>query len=147
MRPPWQARASPFVACRGSSPATNSLATGADAIDAAICIAADANPDFFTGNRFAQAPLYLVRGGLIRSFESGAWVSLDGVYLKGGRITVNGIPGDNEQENLRGGFTIGLPIDRQNSLKLNASTGIYSRTGSTFSLGGMAWQYRWGDGD
>jgi len=104
------------------------------------------NPDFFTGNSFAQAPLYLVRGGIIRNFESGVWVSLDGLYLKGGRTTLNGIPGNNEQENVRAGFTVSLPINRQNSVKLNASTGIYSRTGSDFSLVGLAWQYRWGAG-
>jgi len=104
------------------------------------------NPDFFTGNSFAQAPLYLVRGGIIRNFESGVWVSLDGLYLKGGRTTLNGIPGNNEQENVRAGLTVSLPINRQNSVKLNASTGIYSRTGSDFSLVGLAWQYRWGAG-
>lgn len=104
------------------------------------------NPDFFNGNRFAQAPLYLVRSSLIRNFDSGAWISLDGTYFKGARTTVNGNPGDNEQEAVRAGLTIALPIDRQNSIKLNASTGIYTRTGSEFSLVGLAWQYRWGGG-
>ena len=104
------------------------------------------NPDFFNGKNFAQAPLYLVRGSLIRNFESGAWISLDGLYFTGLRTTVNGVKGDNEQENVRTGLTLALPIDRQNSVKLNASTGIYTRTGSQFSLLGIAWQYRWGPG-
>jgi len=47
---------------------------------------------------------------------------------------------------VRGGFTVALPINRQNSIKLNASTGIYTRTGTEFSLVGLAWQYRWGGG-
>jgi len=104
------------------------------------------NTDFFNGNRFAQAPLYLVRGSVIRNFDSGAWISLDGTYLKGARTALNGAPGDNEQENVRAGFTVALPINRQNSIKLNASTGIYTRTGTEFSLVGLAWQYRWGGG-
>jgi hypothetical protein len=104
------------------------------------------NPDFFIGNRFAQAPLYLVRGSVIRNFDSGAWISLDGTYLRGARTTLNGAPGDNEQENARAGFTVALPVNRQNSIKLNASTGIYTRTGSEFSVFGLAWQYRWGEG-
>jgi hypothetical protein len=104
------------------------------------------NPDFFSGNRFAQAPLYMVRGSVIRNFDSGAWISLDGTYFKGARTTLNGVLGDNEQENMRAGFTVALPINRQNSIKLNASTGIYTRTGSEFSLVGLAWQYRWGEG-
>jgi hypothetical protein len=51
-----------------------------------------------------------------------------------------------EQRNTRAGFTFALPIDRHNSLKLSASTGISTRTGSEFSAVGIAWQYRWGDG-
>jgi hypothetical protein len=56
------------------------------------------------------------------------------------------VKSDNEQANTRAGLTLALPIDRQNSLKLSASTGITSRTGSEFSAFGIAWQYRWGDG-
>jgi hypothetical protein len=104
------------------------------------------NTDFFGGNRFAQAPLYLVRSSVIRNFDSGAWISLDGTYFKGARTTLNGVPGDNEQENVRAGFTLAIPANRQNSIKLNASTGLYTRTGTEFSLVGLAWQYRWGEG-
>src|SRR6187401_1977900 len=42
------------------------------------------NTDFFNGSRFAQAPIYLVRGHIIYNFESGVWVSLDGSYFTGG---------------------------------------------------------------
>ena len=104
------------------------------------------DPDFFNGKHFAQAPLCLVRGSIIHYFDSGAWISFDGSWFRGLRTTVNGITGDNEQENVRAGLTLALPIDRQNSIKLNASTGIYTRTGSEFSLVGIAWQYRWGAG-
>jgi len=106
-----------------------------------------ANPDFFNGKKFEQASLYLVRTSLIYSFDSGTWISLDGSYFRGLRTTVNGDKGDNEQENVRAGLTVGLPIDRRNSIKLNAGTGIYTRTGSEFSTLGIAWQYRWGGGD
>jgi hypothetical protein len=105
-----------------------------------------ANADFFNGKRFEQAPLYLVRTHLIYNFKSGAWISWDGAYLRGARTTVDGNVGDNEQENIRTGWTLGLPIDRSYSIKLNAGTGIYTRTGSQFSNVAIAWQYRWGDG-
>ena len=104
------------------------------------------NADFFMGKRFAQAPLYMVRGHLIHYFQSGAWVSFDGSYFTGARTTVNGVKGDNEQENVRAGLTLGLPIDRNNSVKFSASKGIYTLTGSEFSIVGVAWQYRWGAG-
>ena len=104
------------------------------------------NPDFFNGKKFEQAPLYLVRTHLIHTFESGVWISLDGIYFRGLRTTVNGDQGDNEQENVRAGLTVAFPLDRQNSIKLNAGTNIYTRTGSQFSNVGIAWQYRWGEG-
>jgi hypothetical protein len=56
------------------------------------------------------------------------------------------VKSDNEQANSRAGFTLALPVDRNNSLKLSASTGITTRTGSEFSAVGVAWQYRWGEG-
>ena len=104
------------------------------------------NTDFFNGSTFAQAPLYLVRGDIIYNFESGAWLSLDGIYFTGGRTTVNGVRNDNEQTNTRAGLTLALPVDRYNSIKVNVSTGISTRTGSEFSAVGVAWQYRWGAG-
>jgi hypothetical protein len=104
------------------------------------------NTDFFNGSTLAQAPIYLVQGHLIYNFASGAWASLDGTYFTGGRTTLNGVRGDNEQANTRAGLTVALPVDRYNSIKLNASTGISTRTGSEFSAFGVAWQYRWGAG-
>jgi len=104
------------------------------------------NTDFFNGNTFAQAPIYLAQGHLIYNFKSGIWVSLDGTYFAGGRTTLNGVKSDNEQTNTRAGLTLAVPVDRHNSIKLTASTGITTRTGSEFSIIGAAWQYRWGGG-
>jgi hypothetical protein len=104
------------------------------------------NTDFNNGSTFAQAPIYWVRGSIIYNFPSGVWVSLDGTYFTGGRTTLNGVRDDNEQTNTRAGLTLALPVDRYNSIKLNASTGISTRTGSEFSAVGVAWQYRWGAG-
>ena len=104
------------------------------------------NTDFFGGNTFAQAPIYAVQGHILYTFQSGVWMALDGIYFAGGRTALNGVNSDNEQANTRAGFTLALPIDKRNSLKLSASTGITTRTGSEFSAVGVAWQYRWGDG-
>jgi hypothetical protein len=104
------------------------------------------NTDFVGGNTFAQAPFCAVQGHILYTFPSGAWFALDGVYFSGGRTSLNGVTIDNEQRNTRAGFTVALPIDRNNSLKLSASTGITTRTGSDFSAVGLAWQYRWGNG-
>jgi hypothetical protein len=71
---------------------------------------------------------------------------LDGTYDYGGRTTVGGVRGDDVQGNSRFGATLALPVDRNHSIKLYASTGVSTRTGSNYTLGGIAWQYRWGGG-
>jgi hypothetical protein len=63
-----------------------------------------------------------------------------------GVTTLNGVRGANEQTNTRAGLTFTLPVDRYNSIKFNAGTGISTRTGSEFTAFGVAWQYRWGAG-
>jgi Putative MetA-pathway of phenol degradation len=102
------------------------------------------NTDFFGGNTFSQAPIYAVQGHVIYTFQSGIWMALDGLYFAGGRTALNGVKSDNEQAITRAGLTVALPIDRQSSLKLSASTGITTRTGSELTAVGIAWQFRWG---
>ncbi len=104
------------------------------------------NTDFFNGGTFAQAPVYAVQTHVIYSFQSGIWLGLSGTYFTGGATTLNGVKADNQQTNTRAGLTLSLPVDRHNSVKLYASTGTSTRTGSGFSAIGAAWQYRWGSG-
>jgi hypothetical protein len=104
------------------------------------------NDDFLSGKTREQDPIYSVQGHLIYSFRSGVWGALNATYYTGGRATVDGVQGDNLQQNSRLGATVALPLDRHNSIKLYASTGVSTRTGSDFDAIGIAWQYRWGGG-
>jgi hypothetical protein len=80
------------------------------------------------------------------SFQSGIWLGLGGTYFTGGRTSLNGVRADNAQTNTRAGLSLALPVDRHNSVKIHASTGTSTRTGSDFTAVGIAWQYRWGGG-
>lgn len=102
------------------------------------------NDDFFGGKHREQDPIYSVKTHLIYSLRNGIWASLDGTYYWGGRTTVDGVRGDDLQENTRVGVTLALPVNRQNSIKLYASTGVSTRFGDDFDLIGVGWQYRWG---
>jgi len=104
------------------------------------------NDDYFGGNTLEQDPVYSTQAHVTYDFGRGVWGALDGTYDYGGRTTVNGVRGDDVQGNSRLGATLVLPVDRNNSIKLYASTGVSTRTGSDYNLGGIAWQYRWGDG-
>ena len=104
------------------------------------------NDDFFGGNTLAQDPLYSLQGHLIYGFRSGIWASLDATYFAGGRTTLNGVLNSDLQQNWRIGGTLAFPVDRGNSIKLYASSGVAARTGNSYDLIGVAWQYRWGGG-
>ena len=104
------------------------------------------NNDFYGGNKRAQDPVYSFQGHAIYAFPRGVWGSLDATYFTGGRTTLNGVRNYDLQQNWRLGATLALPIDRLNSVKLYASSGVSARTGNNFDLIGIAWQYRFGGG-
>jgi len=104
------------------------------------------NDDFLGGKTRAQDPLYSVQAHLTYGFDSGVWLAVDGTYFTGGQTTVDGVASADRQANTRGGLTLALPVNRSNSVKLYATTGVSTRTGSNFDTFGVAWQYRWLDG-
>lgn len=104
------------------------------------------NGNYFGGHKREQDPVYSIQAHLIYSFSHGAWGAIDGTYFRGGRTTTDGIRDGDLQENTRLGATLALPINRQNSLKLFASTGVATRTGGDFDTIGAAWQFRWRGG-
>jgi hypothetical protein len=104
------------------------------------------NHDFFGGKTRAQAPIYSVQGHVSYTLGAGIWVALDGTYYTGGRTTVDGVEGNDLQQNSRLGVTVALPVHRYLSVKLYGSTGVSTRTGSDFTAGGLFFQYRWGGG-
>jgi hypothetical protein len=91
----------------------------------------------------AQDPLYSVQTHVIYSFARGIWMALDATYYTGGQTSVDGVANAERQSNSRGGLTLAFPVDRNNSIKLYGSTGVSTRTGSSFNTFGVAWQCRW----
>jgi hypothetical protein len=104
------------------------------------------NNDFFGGNTLEQDPLYSTQVHLTYNIVPGAWAALDATYDYGGRTTVNGVRGDDVHSTSRAGATVAVSVNKNNSIKFNASTGVSTRTDDSYNLFGVAWQYRWGDG-
>ena len=104
------------------------------------------NNDFYGGSTRAQDPIYSFQAHAIYAFPRGAWGSLDATYFTGGRTTIDGTRNYDLQQNWRVGATLALSIDRLNSIKLYASSGVSARTGNNFDGVGMAWQFRFGGG-
>jgi hypothetical protein len=101
------------------------------------------NNDYYGGKTIEQDPVYSTQAHVTYDFGKGVWCALTGMYDYGGRTTVSGVRGDDLQGNSRVGATLALPVNRNNSVKLYTSTSIYTRAGSDYTLGGIAWQLRW----
>lgn len=104
------------------------------------------NTNFLGGNTLSQNPMYSTETHAIYYFQNTAWISADATYYMGGQSYVNGIPINGSQENWRFGSTLSYPIDKQNSIRLTGSKGVYSRTNTSYDALGISWQFRWGGG-
>jgi hypothetical protein len=106
----------------------------------------ETNDNYYGGRSRAQDPIYSFQAHAVRSFPKGLWLAVDGTRYRGGRTVTDGFADQNLQSNGRLGLTLGVPINRRQSLKLYYSTGVVTRTGTDFDTVGGAWQYRWGGG-
>jgi hypothetical protein len=104
------------------------------------------NDEFYGGRTRSQDPVYSLQGDAIYNFRGGSWASVDVYYLTGGSTELDGVDKRDVQRNWRVGGTFAVPVDRRNSIKIYASSGVSARTGNNFDLAGIAWQYRWGGG-
>lgn len=104
------------------------------------------NNDFYVGRTLEQDPVYTSQLHMTYNFGKGIWGAVSGTYDHGGRTTVDGVENNDLLNNSRMGATLALPVNRNNSLKLYASTSIHTSIGSDFDLLGVIWQYRWGGG-
>ncbi len=104
------------------------------------------NRDFFGGRTREVAPLYSVQSGLSYTFAPGGWVALNAGYFKGARTTVDEVESDVEQQGIRIGGTLVLPLNRYQSVKLYSISGYNAHREHDFQAFGIAWQYRWGGG-
>jgi hypothetical protein len=103
------------------------------------------NDDFFGGNLREQDPLYSAQVHATRQLGRGVWGAVSATYYNGARTTLNGVERDDRLEGSRMALTFSLPVDRRNSIKLSASSGLFTRTGSDFDGAGVIWQHLWGE--
>lgn len=104
------------------------------------------NASYLGNNTLSQNPVYSSETHVIYYFPNTAWISADATYFFGGQTYVNGTPVNGPQENWRFGTTLSYPVDKHHSIRLTGSTGVYSRTDTSYNAIGISWQYRWGGG-
>jgi hypothetical protein len=102
------------------------------------------NGDFFGGRVREQEPIASLQGHAVYRFSRGAWLAVDATRYHGGQSSVDGALNQDLQSNVRLGVTASVPINGRQSVKINASTGVSTRTGTDFDSIGAVWQYAWG---
>jgi hypothetical protein len=102
------------------------------------------NTDFFGGRARSQEPITAVQAHAVYTFSPGAWLALDGTRYHGGRTSLGNALNADSQSNTRFGLTGSVPINGLQSVKINVSTGVSTRTGTDFDTVGAVWQYAWG---
>lgn len=101
------------------------------------------NSEFKTDIKRKQEPVYSTQAHLIYNIKNGMWCALNANYYWGGLIKEDGVQSSKDFANSRYGFVFAMPINKQNSIKLNGSSGINTRTGADVDSIAIAWQYRW----
>jgi hypothetical protein len=104
------------------------------------------NDNYFGGKTLEQDPICSTQVHITYDLGRGVWAALSGTYDYGGRTTIDGVRSDESSNNSRVGATLALPVNRNNSIKLFASSGVQTMTGTDYKLAGIVWQYRWGRG-
>jgi hypothetical protein len=104
----------------------------------------ETNSDFFGGRRRKQDPIYAFQAHVVRRLNRGVWVALDYIRYRGGQTETDGLADANLQSNARVGFTLSVPVARRHTLRLSASSGLLTRTGTDFDTIGLSWAYIWG---
>lgn len=102
------------------------------------------NDEYIYNTVLTQDPLWFLQGHVIRSFERGMWASLSGGFSYGGEGQVDGENLGNNDRTKYFALTFGVPVGRQQSLKLtyvNADTNVVVGTSSNSLI--LSWILSW----
>ncbi len=106
----------------------------------------ETNDQFYPGDATRrQDPLYTLQAHASYTFKNRAWVAADATWYGGGASTVDSGSPSERQSNSRLGGTVAVPITKRQSMKLAASTGTSTRTGTDFDTVLVGWQFLWFD--
>lgn len=104
------------------------------------------NDAFYPGGSVKrQDPLASVQAHVSYTFENKAWLAFDATWYGGGASVVDAGSPSTRFSNSRAGGTLSIPVAKRQSIKLAASKGASSRTGTDFATLVVGWQFLWFD--
>lgn len=103
------------------------------------------NDEYYQDTTLSQDHLWFLQGHVIRSFGRGIWASFSGGFTYGGEGQVDGSDLENTDRTKYFALSIGMPVSRQQSIKLtyvNADTNVIIGTSSDSLI--LSWSKNWG---
>jgi Putative MetA-pathway of phenol degradation len=101
------------------------------------------NSDFWLDTVRNQDPIYSSQVHVRYVFKRGLWAALDANYWYGGKATIDGVEGDDLQNNSRIGLTVSWQVARNHNLRFAVSRGAFTRIGGDFDSFGLSYGYTW----
>ena len=101
------------------------------------------NSDFIGGTTRRQDPIYSGQVHVRYLIKRGLWAAVDTNYWYGGKATIDGVGGDDLQENSRVGITVSWQVKRSHNIRFAASRGAFTRIGGDFDSFGVSYGYSW----
>ena len=97
----------------------------------------------FVGLTRQQDPILSSQFHVRYLFRRGLWAAVDANFWRGGQTTLNGVEGDDLQENSRVGLTVSWTAWKNHNLRFAVSKGAFTRIGGDFNSFGVAYAYSW----
>jgi len=101
------------------------------------------NHDFLGNSTQSQNPITSLQLHCGYTIKPQLWVAASATYYRGGGTAIDDVPRPGFQSNSRYGLTASLPLPRRQSLQLNFSRGLVTRTGSNYDTAIVGWGIRW----
>jgi len=101
------------------------------------------NDDFLGGSRLEQDDLLVLKAYVVRSFRPGFWIAFVAGIANGGTTSIDGVVRNTRQQNYRFGVTCAFPLEPNQGLVFNVSSGATARAGPDYDTLAVAYQYSW----
>jgi hypothetical protein len=99
--------------------------------------------DDYVGQRLTTDPLFKLEAHATRDFTSSLWVSLDGLWAKGGQASVDGVEGE-ALDNLAVGLTLGYQVNKNLSFMFSYKSTIDDGAPGDLQMDGLTATFLYG---
>jgi outer membrane putative beta-barrel porin/alpha-amylase len=101
------------------------------------------NHEFMGNSTQSQQPIESLQVHAGYTIRPQLWIAASATYFRGGGTAIDDVPRPGFQSNSRYGVTASMPVARGQSVNLNYSRGLFTKTGSNYDTVIVGWGIRW----